>query len=35
VLLADELLGRLKLTAARRRLKPLVEAASNGSRPAA
>ncbi len=30
VLLADELLGRLKLTAARRRLKPLVEAASNG-----
>src|SRR4051812_46749858 len=32
VLLADELLGRLKLTAARRRLKPLVDAASsNGS----
>jgi chromosome partitioning protein len=35
VLLADELLGRLKLTAARRRLEPLVAAASNGSRPAA
>jgi chromosome partitioning protein len=30
VLLADELLGRLKLTAARRRLKPMFEAASNG-----
>jgi chromosome partitioning protein len=31
VLLADELLGRLKLTAARRRLKPMVdEAAANG-----
>jgi chromosome partitioning protein len=30
VLLADELLGRLKLTGARRRLKPMVEAASNG-----
>src|SRR3954464_2638428 len=36
VLLADELLGRLKLTAARRRLKPLVDAASSdGSGPAA
>jgi chromosome partitioning protein len=30
VLLADELLGRLNLTAARRRLKPMFEAASNG-----
>ena len=28
VLLADELLGRLKLTAARRRIKPMVDAAS-------
>jgi chromosome partitioning protein len=36
VMLADELLGRLKLTAARRRLKPLVDAASsNVSAPAA
>jgi chromosome partitioning protein len=36
VLLADELLGRLKLPAARRQLRPLVEAASaNGSAPAA
>src|ERR671931_522956 len=35
VLLADELLGRLNLTAARRRLKPLLAAASeNGSAPA-
>src|SRR3954449_13420201 len=35
VLLADELLGRLKLTEARRRLRPMVEAASaNGSSPA-
>ena len=31
VLLADELLGRLKMTDARRRLRPMVEAASNGS----
>ena len=36
VLLADELLGRLRLTAARRRLKALVvEAAGNGGRPRA
>jgi len=35
VLLADELLGRLGLTAARRRLEPLVDAASNGGGPAA
>jgi chromosome partitioning protein len=36
VLLADELLGRMNLTAARRRIKPLVDAASaNGSGPAA
>src|SRR5689334_16242398 len=36
VLLADELLGRLGLTAARRRLKPLVAAATpNGGGPAA
>jgi chromosome partitioning protein len=36
VLLADELLGRLKLTAARRRLAPLVAAATpNGGGPAA
>ena len=35
VLLADELLGRLKLTGARRRLKPLVEQASANGRPAA
>jgi chromosome partitioning protein len=34
VLLADELLGRLKLTAARRRLKPMV-AEAQASRPAA
>jgi chromosome partitioning protein len=34
VLLADELLGRLKLTAARRRLKPLVDEASANGRPA-
>jgi chromosome partitioning protein len=35
VLLADELLGRLKLTAARKRLQPMVAAASaNGSAPA-
>jgi len=31
VLLADELLGRLKMTDARRRLRPMLEAASNGS----
>ena len=31
VLLADELLGRLGLTAARRSLRPLVATASNGS----
>jgi chromosome partitioning protein len=31
VMLADELLGRLKLTDARRKLRPMVEAASNGS----
>jgi chromosome partitioning protein len=36
VLLADELLARLNLPAARRRLRPLVEAASaNGSAPTA
>ena len=34
VMLADELLGRLKLTAARRRLKPMLEAASANGRPA-
>jgi chromosome partitioning protein len=34
VLLADELLGRLKLTAARQRLKPLVDAASPNGRAA-
>ena len=35
-MLADELLGRLKLTGARRRLKPMVEAASSngGGAPA-
>jgi chromosome partitioning protein len=33
VLLADELLGRLKLTAARRRIKPLLETVSNGRAP--
>ena len=31
VMLADELLERLKMTDARRRLRPMVEAASNGS----
>ena len=31
VLLADELLGRLRMTDARRRLRPMLEAASNGS----
>ena len=30
-MLADELLGRLKITDAKRRLRPMVEAASNGS----
>jgi chromosome partitioning protein len=35
VLLADELLGRLKLTAARRRIQPMVEAAAANGRPAA
>ncbi len=36
VLLADELLGRLNLPAARRRIKPMVDAASpNGGGPAA
>src|SRR5215218_4183327 len=35
ILLADELLARLKLTGARRRLKPLVEQASANGRPAA
>jgi chromosome partitioning protein len=34
VLLADEMLRRLGLTAARRKLKPLVQTASNGSHPA-
>jgi chromosome partitioning protein len=34
VLLADELLGRLNLPAARRRLRPLVDQASANGRPA-